>query len=96
VNDIALFARARSLIRLKLTSDQWRLREKTSHQFAMLEDDRPIMDEPADKARVLLVEDDARSSSGSSRPWPTIRMSWIVRANTAEAMADIDDPRVTI
>jgi len=33
VNDIALFARARSLIRLKLTSDQWRLREKTSHQI---------------------------------------------------------------
>jgi two-component system, cell cycle response regulator len=55
VNDIALFARARSLIRLKLTSDQWRLRERTSHQFAMLEDDRPIMEEPADHARVLLI-----------------------------------------
>src|SRR5216684_5363063 len=36
VNDIALFARVRSLIRLKLTSDQWRLRERTSHQFGMI------------------------------------------------------------
>ncbi|HLG87643.1 MAG TPA: PleD family two-component system response regulator [Alphaproteobacteria bacterium] len=57
VNDIALFARARSLIRLKLTSDQWRLREKTSHQFGMMEEDRPITAEPAGNARVLLVED---------------------------------------
>src|SRR6201985_3745124 len=41
VNDIALFARVRSLVRLKLTSDQWRLRERTSHQIAMLDEDRP-------------------------------------------------------
>src|ERR1700732_3043326 len=48
VNDIALFARARSLIRLKLTSDQWRFREKPSQRFAMIDDDRPIIEEPAD------------------------------------------------
>ena len=57
VKDIALFARVRSLIRLKLISDQWRLRERTSQQFSMLDEDRPIIEERADQARVLLVED---------------------------------------
>src|SRR5487761_1513827 len=46
VNDVALFARVRSLIRLKLTSDQWRLREKTSYQFGMMDDEKPIIAEP--------------------------------------------------
>jgi two-component system cell cycle response regulator len=57
VKDIALFARARSLIRLKLIADQWRLRERTSQQFAMLDDSRPIIEERSDRARILLVED---------------------------------------
>jgi two-component system cell cycle response regulator len=93
VNDIALFARARSLIRLKLTSDQWRLREKTSHQFAMLEDERPIMDEPADKARILLVEDGRSVAERIVSTLSHDQDELIVRVNTAEAMADIDDPR---
>jgi two-component system cell cycle response regulator len=93
VNDIALFARVRSLIRLKLTSDQWRLREKTSHQFAMLEDDRPIMEEPADKARVLLVEDGRSVAERIVSTLSHDQDEIIVRINTAEAMADIDDAR---
>lgn len=57
VNDIALFARVRSLARLKRMMDEWRLREEVYNRFAELpgadlasaEDDRP--------ARILLVED---------------------------------------
>ena len=93
VNDIALFARARSLIRLKLTSDQWRLREKTSHQFAMLEDDRPIIEEPADKARVLLVEDGRSIVERIVSTLAHDQDELIVRANGAEALADIDEPK---
>ncbi len=91
VNDIALFARARSLIRLKLTSDQWRLREKTSHQFAMLDDDKPIIDEPADHARILLVED---GRSVIDRIVTTLAYDndqLIVASNINDAMAGVDD-----
>lgn len=57
VNDVALFARVRSLARLKRMMDEWRLREEVYNRFAELpgadlasaEDDRP--------ARILLVED---------------------------------------
>jgi two-component system cell cycle response regulator len=34
INDLALMARVRSLLRLKTLMDEWRLREKTSLQFA--------------------------------------------------------------
>jgi two-component system cell cycle response regulator len=92
VNDIALFARARSLIRLKLTSDQWRLRERTSHQFAMLDQDRPIMDEPADRARALLVED---GRSIAERIVSSLAQDYnevTVKTNGADALAVVDDP----
>lgn len=93
VNDIALFARARSLIRLKLTSDQWRLRERTSLQFAMAEDDRPIMAESVDHARILLVEDGRsivdRVASTLERDCDDL----VVAAGASEALIRADDPR---
>ncbi len=57
VNDIALFARVRSLVRLKLTIDQWRLRENTSGQFGVLKNNFSARSESHELARVLLVED---------------------------------------
>src|SRR5882724_1458761 len=36
VNDLALFARVRSLVRLKMMMDEWRMREQTSGQFDVL------------------------------------------------------------
>jgi two-component system cell cycle response regulator len=91
VNDIALFARARSLIRLKLTSDQWRLREKTSHQFAMLEEDRPIIDQPADHARILLVEDGRSVVDRILNTLAYDNDELVVASNIGDAMAGIDD-----
>lgn len=91
VNDIALFARARSLIRLKLTSDQWRLRERTSHKFAMIDDERPIMAEPADKARILLVED---GRAVVDRILSTLSLDQdevAVAANGSDALTGVDD-----
>ena len=57
INDTALMARVRSLLRLKLIMDEWRLREATSNQFLSLG--------PGDDARlaahnggqVLVIED---------------------------------------
>jgi len=91
VNDIALFARARSLIRLKLTSDQWRLRERTSHQFAMLEEDRPIMDEPADRARILLIEDGRSIVERITTTLATDQDDLVIKATSADALASLDD-----
>jgi two-component system cell cycle response regulator len=91
VNDLALFARVRSLVRLKLTSDQWRLRERTSHQFAMLEEDRPIIDEPADHARVMLVEDGRSVVERVVSTLGTDNDDVVVKSNTADAMVGIDD-----
>lgn len=59
VNDIALFARVRSLVRLKMMMDEWRLRETTSGQFGILSAGPSVRDETAQGARVLVVEDSA-------------------------------------
>src|SRR5690349_19237118 len=39
VNDLALYARIRSLVRLKMTADEWRLRQATGTHLGMLVDD---------------------------------------------------------
>lgn len=57
VNDIALFARVRSLLRLKITVDQWRMRESTTGQFSAFGAVSSLKNEPFDKARILLIED---------------------------------------
>ena len=55
VNDIALFARVRSLIRLKMMMDELRLREATSSSFGMAESEEDDLD--VSGGRVLVVED---------------------------------------
>ncbi len=57
VNDIALFARVRSLVRLKMMMDEWRLRETTSGHFGMLNSGVSLLSESIEKARVLVLED---------------------------------------
>ncbi len=57
VNDIALFARVRSLVRLKMMMDEWRLRESTSGQFGVIERSGTLRSESFERARVLVLED---------------------------------------
>lgn len=57
VNDTALMARVRSLVRLKMTVDEWRVRENTATQLGVMETSANIMDEPVENAKVLVVED---------------------------------------
>ena len=54
VNDVALFARVRSLVRLKLMMDELRLRQAAAGENSMLE--RSVLDEEVDSANVLVVE----------------------------------------
>ena len=57
VNDLALFARIRSLVRLKRAMDEWRARESTFTQFGL---NNTVAPEDADPAllQVLLVADE--------------------------------------
>src|SRR6201982_3623277 len=54
VNDIALFARVRSLARLKRMMEEWRLREEVCGQFS---DGASSAAEDQSPARIMLLED---------------------------------------
>ncbi|MGH1402685.1 MAG: PleD family two-component system response regulator [Alphaproteobacteria bacterium] len=57
INDTALMARVRSLARLKMALDEWRIRENAANQFGVVSEKTNLMNEPVQGARVLLVED---------------------------------------
>lgn len=61
LNDIALMSRLRSLVRLKMTIDEWRVRENTATQLGMT-DSTNAMNEPVEHARILVIEDQAYES----------------------------------
>jgi two-component system cell cycle response regulator len=57
VNDTALLARVKSLVRLKQTVDEWRARETTASQLGVSEGAASVTNEPVENARILVVED---------------------------------------
>jgi two-component system cell cycle response regulator len=56
VDDVALFARTKSLVRLKMTLDELRMRQSTGVQFGLIEENKSDV-EAAIKGRILIVED---------------------------------------
>ena len=57
VDDLALFARVRSLARLKMLTDEWRLRAATGEQLGVLEGESDQTEIDTGNAAVLLVDD---------------------------------------
>lgn len=57
VRDIPLFARVRSLIRLKLLMDVWRVREETSNRLGLVNPTPMLAQEDGSAGRVLIIED---------------------------------------
>ncbi len=57
INDIALMARVRSLVRLKMVTDEWRVRETAANQLGVIDESSSAMDEATDKAKILVIED---------------------------------------
>ena len=57
VNDLALFARIRSLVRLKRAMDEWRARESTFTQFGLADQAGAIDSDPS-LVQVMLLADD--------------------------------------
>ncbi len=62
VNDVALFARIRSLVRLKRAGDEWRAREETSVHLGITDDGGQRFDE-TDPGRILLVDEGSWDST---------------------------------
>ena len=57
INDTALMARVRSLVRLKMSTDEWRVRENTASQLGVVEETSTVLAQSAEKANVLIIED---------------------------------------
>lgn len=57
IDDTALMARVRSLARLKMALDEWRIRENAANQFGVVTEKVSIMNEPVEGSRILLIED---------------------------------------
>jgi two-component system cell cycle response regulator len=57
INDIALMSRVRSLVRLKMALDEWRIRENTANQLGVVNEASSAMSESIENASILLVED---------------------------------------
>lgn len=57
INDLALMARVRSLVRLKMALDEWRVRENTASQLGVVEESSNVMEEDIENADILVIED---------------------------------------
>jgi len=55
-------SRVRSLVRLKMTVDEWRVRENTATQLGVVDNAANAMNEPVEHARVLVIEDQSYES----------------------------------
>ncbi|MBI3710695.1 MAG: PleD family two-component system response regulator [Proteobacteria bacterium] len=59
VNDLALYARIRSLVRLKMAVDEWRLRQATGTQLGLVTASAQLDAKADHGAKILVVEDNA-------------------------------------
>jgi two-component system, cell cycle response regulator len=82
VNDIALFARVRSLVRLKRMMEELRIREAICGRFATGEAPAP---EDAGPARILIIEDDPFAVARIAETLRPIAQSITRASNCAEA-----------
>lgn len=59
INDIALFARVKSLVRIKVLLDELRLRDKTGLEMGVLEAGQNSFTQNVSGSKLMLVDDDA-------------------------------------
>ncbi|MGH7113635.1 MAG: diguanylate cyclase, partial [Stellaceae bacterium] len=85
VSDIALFARVRSLVRLKRMMEEWRLRDEICGRFG----GGPAASEEGGPARVLIVEEDRFAAAKIAETLAIAHQVTIARSG-AEAQASLD------
>lgn len=90
INDVALMARVRSLLRLKRIMDEWRLREATAAQFAIpaVQEENP---DDAAGGRVLLLEDNVNERRRIEEILSPVVSSVTTVATVGEALAEVQD-----
>lgn len=59
INDVALLARVKSLVRIKMLLDELRLRDQTGVQMGILEEGKTAFSADVSGARVFVIDDDA-------------------------------------
>jgi len=59
INDIALFARVKSLLRIKVLLDELRLRDKTVLEMGVLSENQNTFTQDVSGAKIMVIDDDA-------------------------------------
>ncbi len=90
VSDIALFARVRSLVRLKRMMDELRLREEVCGRFSS-EDASDSPTEDAGAAHILLIEEQGFAASRIIETLTPVAASVLRASSCAEAQSLLDD-----
>src|SRR5919202_2733583 len=86
VNDIALFARVRSLVRLKRMMEEWKLREEVCGRFASLPGEAAkAVEEDLRPARIVLLDDNRASAAKIAETLAPMTSELIQVAGCAEA-----------
>jgi two-component system, cell cycle response regulator len=93
VNDIALFARVRSLVRLKRMMEELQLREEVCGRFAQLPGGEPAEDFGG--ARILLLEDNKLAAARVAETLAPMA-SELIQVTTCEAAAERLDASVEL
>ena len=88
VNDTALMARVRSLIRLKMTVDEWRARESTATSLGVVAEKEEA--DASIPARILLIEDQEFESTKFVETIESMGHQAVLVTTGAEALAKIN------
>jgi two-component system, cell cycle response regulator len=88
VNDVALFARMRSLIRLKRTLDEWLLREEINGRLASLPGEPAMVDlDRGEPGRILVVEENTLAANKLNQVLHPLARELVLVKTNAEATA---------
>lgn len=58
VDDVALMARIRSLVRLKMVTDELRIRNQTGLEFGAISDEKKQVGNEIEKGKIIIIDDD--------------------------------------
>lgn len=85
INDLALFARIRSLVRLKSMTDELHLRDKTGVQFGISEEINAKINDTAG-SKILIIDEDAAESGQISSKLKELNISVDIMPDPAQAV----------
>jgi two-component system cell cycle response regulator len=91
LDDTSLMSRVRSLVRLKMTVDEWRARETTATQLGVVDRAASAMNEPVERARILVVEDQPYESKKFTEALKVDDDVVIISETGINAMAQVRD-----